>query len=658
MRRNHPEEWNLFLLGLERFKTKTDEDHPLSYFQIGGIHGKPFTTWPNKGWNNKMKPAPANRNQWEGFCTHSSILFLPWHRPYLALFETELRRHVQAVAEEFTAEEGYDKYHKAAQTFRLPYWDWALPADQDTSVFPWEALAGTKHNVIRPKSGGKTTPMEENPLARYTFGKVAKSYGEQIDLFDIGTTVRYPIKRSAKQDEAKMKAQLVEFVADPSKWDGKKGKNLTERVLFLLQSYDSFGPVSSNLFYKGQSFENWGSLEDVHNAIHVYTGGGGHMGDTEVAAFDPIFWLHHANIDRLYAIWQALWDKGQTNQYVTAQAATQNQASSGGTWSTPFNATETIDTALTPFTRSEAGDMWTSKDSRTTKTFGYVYPETRGWIFDTKEKIYQELDKVYKTGSLANTVKKSTKARTADTETLQLRAKALLAHDAAPKPAPVAEAASADGSASSAPQAVLADAPAQVTLPSERSLGDLVKNNKYLEWLVNIRAEKHSLGGDFAVHVFLDSPDDANSYLYLADPSHVAMFSTFGTNEQTGCGKCREGQDAQILVTGQIPLTIALVERYLAGKLDGIASEDVIPYLQQNLHWRVTDKGGARLHRGDVRGLLVTVVSNEVTLPEDESMLPQYAPTVTPWPAATTRVNGEPRGQGTGYVEGQPIVIA
>ena len=91
-----------------------------------------------------------------------------------------------------------------------------------------------------------------------------------------------------------MKTRLVEFVDDLSKWDQKKGKNLTERVLFLLQSYDSFGPISSNYFYKGQSFENWGSLEDVHNAIHVYTGGGGHMGDTEVAAFDPIFWLHHA----------------------------------------------------------------------------------------------------------------------------------------------------------------------------------------------------------------------------------------------------------------------------------------------------------------------------------------------------------------------------
>ncbi len=37
-----------------------------------------------------------------------------------------------------------------------------------------------------------------------------------------------------------------------------------------------------------------GSLEGIHNNYHVYIGGDGHMGDPRVAAFDPVFWLHHA----------------------------------------------------------------------------------------------------------------------------------------------------------------------------------------------------------------------------------------------------------------------------------------------------------------------------------------------------------------------------
>jgi hypothetical protein len=39
-----------------------------------------------------------------------------------------------------------------------------------------------------------------------------------------------------------------------------------------------------------------------HNAIHGYVGGD--MGDPNLAAYDPIFYPHHCNIDRIWAIWQ------------------------------------------------------------------------------------------------------------------------------------------------------------------------------------------------------------------------------------------------------------------------------------------------------------------------------------------------------------------
>ncbi len=50
-----------------------------------------------------------------------------------------------------------------------------------------------------------------------------------------------------------------------------------------------------------------GRLESQpHNVIHVSLGGnGGWMADPNLAARDPIFWLHHANIDRLWSKWLA-----------------------------------------------------------------------------------------------------------------------------------------------------------------------------------------------------------------------------------------------------------------------------------------------------------------------------------------------------------------
>jgi len=46
-------------------------------------------------------------------------------------------------------------------------------------------------------------------------------------------------------------------------------------------------------------------LEQLHNNVHVWVGGAnGHMGDIPFAAFDPIFWAHHAMIDRVWRMWQ------------------------------------------------------------------------------------------------------------------------------------------------------------------------------------------------------------------------------------------------------------------------------------------------------------------------------------------------------------------
>ena len=52
----------------------------------------------------------------------------------------------------------------------------------------------------------------------------------------------------------------------------------------------------------GQFWGQTGQLEMTpHNVVHDTIGG--LMGDPDTAAQDPIFWLHHANIDRLWWLW-------------------------------------------------------------------------------------------------------------------------------------------------------------------------------------------------------------------------------------------------------------------------------------------------------------------------------------------------------------------
>ena len=44
---------------------------------------------------------------------------------------------------------------------------------------------------------------------------------------------------------------------------------------------------------------------NLHGTVHVLVGTGTNMGSIPFAAGDPIFWLHHCNIDRLWASWNA-----------------------------------------------------------------------------------------------------------------------------------------------------------------------------------------------------------------------------------------------------------------------------------------------------------------------------------------------------------------
>jgi len=43
-------------------------------------------------------------------------------------------------------------------------------------------------------------------------------------------------------------------------------------------------------------------LENIHDDVHGWVGGS--MSRVPIAAFDPVFWAHHAMIDRLWRLWQ------------------------------------------------------------------------------------------------------------------------------------------------------------------------------------------------------------------------------------------------------------------------------------------------------------------------------------------------------------------
>ena len=55
-----------------------------SFFSVAGIHGLPNIPWDGAVGDT---PFDSSSGQWGGYCTHGSVLFPTWHRPYVLLYE-------------------------------------------------------------------------------------------------------------------------------------------------------------------------------------------------------------------------------------------------------------------------------------------------------------------------------------------------------------------------------------------------------------------------------------------------------------------------------------------------------------------------------------------------------------------------------------------
>lgn len=141
------------------------------------------------------------------------------------------------------------------------------------------------------------------------------------------------------------------------------------------------------------------------------------------------------------------------------------------------------------------------------------------------------------------------------------------------------------------------------------------REGSFTEYIVNIKTPKHILQQSYVVHIFL-GPFDGALNTWATQDALVGNFAVFGKErESAGCGKCKEDAEANVEITGTVPLTAALLKEFKKGTLGGLGKENVLPWLRDNLHWRVTLADGTEKSREEVPGLKVSVVSTEVALP-------------------------------------------
>ena len=236
-----------------------------------------------------------------------------------------------------------------------------------------------------------------------------------------------------------------------------------------------------------------------------------------------------------------------------------------------------------PFYKEE-NRFWSSSDREVRKTslLGYAYPETKDW--DRKSCI-EQINSLYKQSSAPTIIQSFQAGDPGPQEMLKEQTKTLKAIKKAKNNVDGFKA-TAEGVAQLFDPNDDSIEPPPVTINEEKKITNIIdEENKYWEWLVDIKAPKHAFQGDYAVHIFLGHVIDQESpQLYRASPYQIGSFVPLGQGEDTGCTNCQKAQSEGLEITGQVPLTIALIERWFGDNVGSLHPDDVTPFLAKYLH--------------------------------------------------------------------------
>ena len=187
-------------------------------------------------------PSNADQRRFWSQCQHNSWFFIPWHRWYLLYYE----EIVAATIVKLGGPAGW----------ALPYWNYSDASNPKARSLPPAFIAPTMPD-------GKPNPLRNNIVRQRGNAGELVAGPQHVDLTCL--------------DE-------VQFEADPT--GGSPG----------------FGGPRTGFNHGGGPV---GAVEATpHGSMHVRVGG--FMGRFNTAGLDPLFWLHHCNIDRLWTVWTAL----------------------------------------------------------------------------------------------------------------------------------------------------------------------------------------------------------------------------------------------------------------------------------------------------------------------------------------------------------------
>jgi tyrosinase len=192
---------------------------------------------------------------------HQGPAFLPWHREFIRRFETDLQTVDSRVI--------------------LPYWDWTKDNKIDSPIWDEDFMGGNGRE-------------EDNMVMTGQFAYDAGKWNLNINDEDELNPQPY-LRRGFTKFPGVSTLPTIEQVTDALK----------------VVPYDSAPWTTDSQPSFRNRLEGWYGDGSIHNRVHLWVSGGTPPEYKDAGSMfwstspnDPIFFLHHCNIDRLWAEWQ------------------------------------------------------------------------------------------------------------------------------------------------------------------------------------------------------------------------------------------------------------------------------------------------------------------------------------------------------------------
>ena len=247
-----PSEFGRFIVALRNLELSDD------WSRICGIHGATFDP------NDEGVKCPTDSNIVEKigntpdepfYCAHSETKFAAFHAPYIYQYELLLNKYNTSIDKNYIA---------------LPY------LFLQNNGVDYSFMNEDKISVL---FDGEYITLD-NPLA-----------AQNVYYFD---------------KDGNKKTVLRNGFLTPRNISEKRKLRTTNKELNNVMYAKRYPTFSSNTLFNNilKELIDFSPLEIPHNNIHDFIGGpGGNMSDVPISAYDPLFWLHHCNIDRYFYNW-------------------------------------------------------------------------------------------------------------------------------------------------------------------------------------------------------------------------------------------------------------------------------------------------------------------------------------------------------------------